>query len=185
MTTSLDKLFEDLTRETAADSKPLPPVESWSPPLSGDIDIVITRAGDWIHEGDPIQRPPLIKLFSSILKREGDEYFLVTPVEKWRIQVEDVPFQVTGLEVANREGVQVLIFETSVGNKVIAGPEHPLRVAIGSEGEPSPYVMIRGGMEGLVARAVFYRLAELAVPGPEQEKAVHGVYSLGQFYPLE
>ena len=183
--TSLDRLYDDIFREIQQSGAKLPPVEKWQPELSGDIDIRIARNGKWFHEGDPINRKGLVKVFSSILKREGDDYFLVTPVEKWRIQVEDVPFSVCGVEVLHRDGVQILVFETSTEEKVIAGPENPLRVLTDTLGEPSPYLLVRGGMEGLLTRSVFYQLAELAVPGPEKEKAVQGVYSLGEFFPLE
>lgn len=181
----LESLFADISQTLAAESPKLPPVARWHPPFSGDIDIVIARNGQWFHEGDAIRRFELVKLFSSILKREGDDYFLVTPVEKWRIRVEDVPFSVTSLDVVEREGVQALVFTTAVGDKVMAGVEHPLRVALNAAGEPSPYVLVRDGMEGLLTRSVFYQLAEHIQPEPEKNKAVQGVYSLGVFFPLE
>jgi uncharacterized protein len=180
--------LEDLIKQIQADypdkSPSLPPVDKWNPPLSGDMDLVIRRNGDWVHEGTVIARHELVRLFSSILKKEGDDYFLVTPVEKWRIQVEDVPFHVTTLEVVEKEGLQVLIFTTSTGDRVIAGPDNPLRVETSESGEPSPYILVRNGMEGLISRPVYYELAELAVTESE-EKAAHGVYSLGEFYPLQ
>ena len=182
---SLDKIFDDISQEIHQNDNKLPPVEKWHPPLSGDIDIRISRTGQWFHEGDPIHRHGLVKVFSSILKREGNEYFLVTPVEKWRIQVEDVPFSVSAVEVLQRDGVQALVFSTATGEKVIAGPENPLRVVTDDRGEPSPYVLIRNGMEGLLARPVFYQLADIAVASAQKEKAVQGVYSLGEFFPLE
>lgn len=181
----LDELFTDISREISGDSPKLPPVGMWNPPLSGDIDIFIARNGDWFHEGEPIKRLPLVRVFSSILKHENGEYFLVTPVEKWRIRVEDAPFSVVDVNRIEKDGIQVLVFQSSVGDRIIAGPVHPLRVAINSSGEPAPYLHIRNGMEGLLTRSVFYQLAEMAVAGPEREKAAQGVYSLGVFFPLE
>ena len=120
------------------------------------------------------------------MKREGDDYFLVTPVEKWRITVEDVPFQVIAVERLERNGEQALQFTTSTGDKVMAGPDHPLRGDIDpGTGEPSPYLLIRKNMEGLLARPVFYQITDYATNGPDTKKAVHGVYSLGHFFPLE
>lgn len=175
---TFDKLLADAQKEAGQNT--LPPVEKWDPPLSGDIDIVINSRGEWWHEGDPIRRESLVKLFASILKKEGDDYFLVTPVEKWRIQVEDAPLLVTDMEVLREDGQQALLFKTHTGDAVLAGREHPLRV-VTEHGEPSPYLMVRGGMEGRLHRNVFYRLAEIA----EQHEGRHGVYSLGEFFPLE
>jgi len=182
---SLDKIVADVSKKIRESSQKLPPVEKWNPPLSGDIDIRITREGTWLHEGDPIKRQGLIKVFSSILKRENGQYFLVTPVEKWHIQVDDAPFSVVSVDLLTQNDLQVLIFETSVGDKVIAGPDNPLRVVTDASGQPSPYLYIRNDMEGLLVRPVFYQLAEIAVLCPEKEKAVLGVYSLGEFFPLE
>ncbi|MGD9662792.1 MAG: DUF1285 domain-containing protein [Porticoccaceae bacterium] len=183
--TALDKLFADISVEISESSAKLPPVQQWNPPLSGDIDILITRNGHWFHEGGEIKRKALVKLFASILKKEGDEFFLVTPVEKWRIRVEDVPFTIVSVDVQQRNDVQVLVFETSVGDKIVAGKDNPLRVEVNSKGEPSPYLLVRHGLEGIINRAVFYQLAELAEPGSGEKKAVQGVYSLGVFFPLE
>lgn len=180
------KAPEDLFNDVIAVSgESLPPVDSWNPPLSGDIDIRIDREGRWYHEGDLIQREALVKLFSRILKREGDEYFLVTPVEKWRIQVDVAPFYVTGLDVLKRQGHQALLFSTSTGEQVMAGSNHPLRLDSQATGEPVPLLMIRGGMMGLLSRPVFYQLVELAESGPGEQEKVMGVYSQGAFFPLE
>src|SRR5690606_32061705 len=133
-----------------------------------------------------IHREGLKRLFSSILKREGGDYYLVTPAEKWRIEVDDVPFFVTGVERVVRDGQEALLFETATGERVVAGQAHPLRVVIDPEsGEPAPYLLVRDGMEGLLARGVFYQLADWACGGPEKKQAVQGVYSLGVFFPLE
>lgn len=139
------------------------PVEKWHPDVSGDLDLVIKRDGRWIHEGRPIERSGLIRLFSSVLWREGDEYFLKTPVEKWRIQVEDVPFHFTTLEVLEQHETPVLRFISQSGDVIDASGEHPIRVVTDAHsGEPSPYLGVRFGMEGLISRSVFLQLADLA-----------------------
>lgn len=161
-----------------------PPVESWHPPLSGDIDIRIARDGAWYHEGGVIARLELVRLFASLLKREGDEYFLVTPVEKWRIQVEDVPFSVVALTCErDPDGIQQLVFVTNVGDQVIAGPEHPLRVEWRPHGGAAPYLCVRRNLDGLLSRPVYYQLADSAEPAPEGDG--HGVYSSGIFFRLD
>jgi len=170
--------------ERAASGAGLPPVEHWDPPPSGDIDIRIARDGTWYHEGVAIERPALVRLFAGLLKREGDEYFLVTPVEKWRIQVEDAPFVLVVLEPrVDVRGRQQLVFFTNVGDPVIAGPDHPLRMAADARtGQPSPYLLVRRNLEGLLSRPVYYQLAELAEPAPGGQG--HGVTSSGMFFPL-
>jgi hypothetical protein len=162
----------------------LPPVERWDPPLSGDIDIRIARDGTWYHEGGSIERLELVQLFASLLKREKDEYFLVTPVEKWRIQVEDAPFVAVALQAETDErGDSRLVFTTNTGDQVVAGPDHPLRVSVDPDSaEPSPYLLVRRNLEALLSRPVFYQLAELAVPGPSG--TTYGVTSQGVFFPL-
>ena len=134
------------------------PVHLWDPPFCGDIDMRIARDGTWFHEGTPIGRPGLVRLFASILKREGDAYFLVTPVEKVGIVVEDAPFVAVDFESVS-EGLR---FETNVGDTVVAGPDHPIRVVRDADsGEPAPYVMVRAGLEALIDRKSFYRLVEI------------------------
>ena len=143
--------------------KNLPPVDQWNPDFCGDIDIRIARNGNWYHEGKPFLRAPLVRLLSSILKREGDEYFLVSPVEKVRICVEDVPFIAVGMTVeesAHGEDA-ALIFRTLTDDVVRLDAEHPLRVQTDSlSGEPRPYIQVRGGMEARIHRPVFYELVE-------------------------
>lgn len=146
-----------------ADEPGIPPLEQWNPEFCGDIDLRIARDGRWYYEGSPIQREAMVKLFSRILWKEGERYFLKTPVEKVGIQVEDVPFQVIDVEHARGEQGPELIFTTSAGDRVRADAEHPIRVEIDpATGEPSPYLMIRFGMEGRIGRNLFYRLVELA-----------------------
>ncbi|SEK62461.1 hypothetical protein SAMN05444413_102381 [Roseivivax marinus] len=165
--------------------KGLPPVDKWTPDLSGTMDIRIARDGTWYHEGGPIRRAGLVKLFSSILKREGDAYFLVTPVEKWRIQVEDAPFVATDVEIEGAGDGQALTFTTHVGDRVVAGPDHAIRVTRDPEtGEPSPYVHVRGGLEALIDRKTFYRLAEVGEVAEREGSDWFGVWSDGAFFAM-
>lgn len=168
-----------------ADTGKRPPVHDWHPELSGDIDIRIAADGVWYHEGSPINRRQLVTVFASILRREGDEYFLVSPVEKWRITVDEVPFFVSRLEVNGQREAQSLTFTTDTGERVTAGKSHPIRVAIDSHsGEPSPYLLIRDNMEGKIARSVFYELAELAASDPDSNGEHYSVFSQGQRFRL-
>ncbi|MEM8824117.1 MAG: DUF1285 domain-containing protein [Pseudomonadota bacterium] len=153
-----------------------PPVHLWNPPYCGEIDIIIKRDGTWFHEGTPIGRPGLVKLFASILKKEDGRHYLVTPVEKVGIQVEDAPF----VAVDFTAGADGLTFETNVGDHVIAGPDHPIRMDLAEDGEPSPYIEIRRGLEALIDRKSFYRLAEIG----EEEQGMFGLRSSGTFFPL-
>ncbi|MEP4249862.1 DUF1285 domain-containing protein [Tateyamaria sp.] len=149
---------------TAAKTRGLPPVHLWNPPFCGDLDMRIARDGTWFYQGTPIGRPGLVKLFSSILKREDGKYFLVTPVEKVGITVDDAPFVAQDFEVSGTGMGQVLTFTTHVGDTAVAGPDHPIRVERDAEtGEPSPYVLIRADLEALIDRKSFYRLVDLGV----------------------
>jgi len=140
----------------------IPPLEKWNPPFCGDIDMRIAADGRWFYEGSPIGREAMVKMFSRVLWREGDRYFLKTPVEKVGIQVDDVPFFVTQVERRKGEKGIELIFTTSAGDRVRADAEHPIRVETDRKtGEPSPYLMIRFGMEGKLARNLFYQRVEL------------------------
>ena len=164
MTDSTDPLAKiEAQLQNREASQGLPPVEKWNPALSGDMDLLIKRDGSWIHEGTPILRKELVHLFSTILKREGDEYFLVTPVEKFRIRVEDAPFLAVAVHPREVDGEPLLEFETLVGDKVVADGEHPIRVDVDNvSGEPSPYILVRCNLEALIARSVFYQLVDMA-----------------------
>jgi uncharacterized protein len=163
----------------------LPPVHLWNPPFCGDLDIRIRRDGTWFYLGTPIGRPAMVRLFSTILKREGDKFFLVTPVEKVGITVEDAPFLAVDFTVEGEGDAQTLTFETSVGDHVTAGPENPLRIVRDPEsGEPSPYVMVRAGLEALIDRKSFYRLVELGTHAPHLGAEWFGLWSGGVFFPV-
>lgn len=169
----------------AAKKGGLPPVHLWNPPFCGDLDIRIARDGTWYYLGTPIGRAPLVRLFSTILKREGDQYFLVTPVEKVGIKVDDAPFVAVDFTVSGEGAGQDLIFETNVGDSATAGRDHPIRVERDPEtGEPAPYIMIRAGLEALIDRKSFYRLAELAVHTEQEGERWFGLWSGGVFWPL-
>ncbi|MGB3245998.1 MAG: DUF1285 domain-containing protein [Sulfitobacter sp.] len=159
----------------AAKTRGLPPVEDWNPPFCGDLDIHIKRDGTWFYLGTPIGRPELVRLFSTILLREGDKYFLVTPVEKVGITVDDAPFVAVDFE---SDG-DALTFQTNVGDSAIAGPDHPIRVERDEQtGEPAPYVLIRRNLEALIDRKSFYRLVDLGV----HHEGWFGVWSHGVFF---
>ncbi len=166
-------------RVAAKKNSGLPPVHLWNPPFCGDLDIRIARDGTWFYLGSPIRRPELVRLFSGILRRKGDAYFLVTPVEKVGITVDDAPFVAVDFEATGHGAAQSLRFETNVGDHVTAGPEHPIRVMRDPQtGEPSPYVMVRAGLEALIDRKSFYRLAEIG----DRQEGWFGLWSEGEFY---
>lgn len=169
----------------AASQKGLPPVHLWNPPFCGDLDIRIARDGTWFYLGTPIGRAPLVKLFSSILKREGDDYFLVTPVEKVGIRVDDVPFVAVDHRVEGAGTDRLLHFTTHVGDEVTAGPETPIRVVLDADsGEPTPYVMVRAGLEARIDRKTFYRLVELGEHETIAGVSQFGLRSGGVFFPI-
>lgn len=162
--------------------KGLPPVHLWEPDYCGDIGMKIARDGQWYYDNSPIGRKKLVRLFSTILRHDKDgEHYLVTPVEKIRVEVEDAPFVATLMQVSGAGQEQILRFETNAGDFAEAGPEHPMRFEIdAATGEPSPYVHVRARLEALIARSVFYDLVELGVV--ENDK--FGVWSHGVFFPI-
>lgn len=175
-----EALFERLLAEQRRQQ--LPPVEKWQPEHTGTIDIRIARDGTWYHEGRPIERHAIVELFATILRREGDAYFLVTPVEKLAITVDDAPFQAVFMERDGEGDGQRLLFTTNVGDHVLADAEHPIDVRE-YDGEPAPYVLVRNGLWALLSRNVFYQLAELAAPVPGDPGKL-GVRSCGEWFEL-
>ena len=165
--------------------KGLPPVHLWNPEFCGDLDMRIARDGTWFYLGTPIGRMPLVKLFSSILRKDGDDYFLVTPVEKVGITVDDAPFVAVDFEVDGNGRDQRITFTTHVGDEAVAGADNPLRVVREPEtGEPSPYVLIRTNLEALIDRKSFYRLVDIGTHETHGEQSWFGVWSDGQFFPI-
>jgi len=151
----------------------------------GEIDIRIGRDGTWFYHGSPIGRKPLVKLFASVLRREGDDYWLVTPVERGRIKVDDVPFTAVEVNAAGTGPSQVLTFRTNLDDEVAADAEHPIRVAYATDsGEPHPYILVRDRLEARILRPVFYELVELAQMHRIGGDEVYGVWSREQFFPL-
>jgi len=163
------------------------PVHLWNPPLSGEMDMRIARDGTWYHEGDPIRRLALAQLFSTILRLDEDaRYYLVTPVERWAIQVDDAPFVAVRLSVSGEGEQQQLLFHTSLEDEVPLDGEHPLRVEIDPQsGEPSPYIRVRANLDALISRTVFYELADLAVEAEVAGVQRIGVWSGGRFFPID
>lgn len=165
--------------------KGLPPVHLWNPPFCGDIDMKIAADGTWFYQKTPIGRPALVKLFASVLKREGDSYFLVTPVEKVGIVVEDAPFLAVEMSVTNAEGGRVLRFRTNVDDWVEVGPGHALRFdEDAANGGLKPMLHVRSDLWAKVTRALFYDLVELGEERDIGGKAMFGVISAGEFFPM-
>lgn len=169
---------------TAAKQVPgrgLPPVHLWNPAHCGEIDIVIKKDGLWFHEGTPIGREALVRLFSTVLRKDPDGFHLVTPVEKMKITVEDAPFIAVRVDQVG----ETLKFLTNVGDEVEAGPDNAIRVEVDPlNGQPRPYLHVRRGLEALIARPVFYELVELAQERPTPDGAQMGVSSNGAWFPV-
>ncbi len=165
-----------------------PPVERWNPPFCGDLDMRIAADGTWYYMKTPIGRPALIKLFASVLKREGDSYFLVTPVEKCGILVEDAPFLAVELKVedaAAGAAGQVLNFRTNVEEWIACGAAHALRFEREADtGGLKPYLHVRRGLWAKVKRALFFDLVELGETRELEGRAMFGVTSMGVFFPM-
>ncbi|MBS0125771.1 DUF1285 domain-containing protein [Thetidibacter halocola] len=169
----------------SATRKGPPPVHLWNPPFCGDLDIRIARDGTWFYLGTPIGRFELVRLFSSILKLEDGKYFLVTPVEKVGITVDDAPFVAVDFAAEGDGDAQVLTFTTHVGDVTVAGKDNPIRVLRDPEtGEPSPYVHVRAGLEALIDRKSFYRLVEIGAHHAVDGIDWFGLWSGGVFFPM-
>lgn len=162
-----------------AEAQKLPPVDQWEPKESGDSEMRIAADGSWYHQGDPIQRPAMVRAFSTILRRETDDsYALVTPYQKLSIEVEDAPFVAVQLESQGSGEDRTLAFRLNTDHLVVAGPDHPLR--FGTD-EPQPYLHVRGGLEAVLARPVYYELVELALT---ENNDPLGIWSAGAFFPM-
>ncbi len=174
--------LEALLKAQAGDR--LPPVERWNPPYCGDIGMAIRRDGTWTYQNSPIGRKPLVRLFSRVLRRDVDDrFYLVTPVEKIDIAVEDAPFLAVEMEVSGTGPEQALVFRTNVDDVVACGPDHPLRFETeAGSGGLKPYLLVRGRLEALVTRALYYDLVELAVT---DDSGRLGIWSNGHFYVME
>jgi len=157
-------LMQSLLKAAESSGDGLPPVEAWNPTHCDTMDMVIRRDGSWWHEGRRITRQRLVKLFACILRKDDDGvHYLVTPVEKQAVQVEAAPFVAVRVDRGEDAGSPVLIFTTNLGDVVVAGPDHPIRVETDPQsGEPQPFVLIRGRLEALINRPAFYELVEMA-----------------------
>ena len=177
--------LEALLKSQAGDR--LPPVDKWDPPYCGDIGMRIARDGTWFYQGSPIGRKPLVKLFSRVLRRDPDErHYLVTPVEKVDVSVDDAPFLAVEMEVRNPGPDQNLVFRTNVDDVVTAGPDHPLRFETeAGSGGLKPYLRVRGRLEALVTRALYYDLVALAEPATIDGREVLCLESGGARFRLE
>ena len=176
--------LEGLTASLPKRSHGLPPVERWNPPFCGDIDMRIAADGTWYYQKTPIGRPALVQLFAGILKREDDKYFLVTPVEKVGLVVEEVPFLAVELRVEQDERGHVLSFRTNVDDWVAAGPGHALRFEVTATGGLKPYLHVRRELWAKVTRALFYDLVELGEEREQNGKTMFGVVSSGEFFAM-
>lgn len=178
--------LEALIARAARAGKGLPPVERWNPSFCGDLDIEIRSDGTWFYMGTPIGRMPLVQLFSSVLRKDDDgETYLVTPVEKIRIRVEDAHFIAVEVDTRTVADEQVLTFRTNVGDVVEAGPDNPIRFVEDKEtGGLKPYLLVRGRLEALVGRSVMYELAELGEEMDVDGKLMFGVRSNGALFPM-
>lgn len=173
----------DLLAQLPNPGEGLPPVHLWNPDFCGDIDMRIARDGTWFYLGTPIGRKPMVRLFSTIIRREGDDYFLVTPVEKVGITVDDAPFVAVLMEVEGEGQSQVLRFTSNVDEVIEAGAEHPLRVTVDpTTQEPAPYLHVRSNLEALIHRNVFYQLVDLCVMREIDGQRWLGVWSHGEFF---
>jgi len=178
--------LEALVSRASHAGKGLPPVEMWNPDFCGDLDMEIKRGGTWFYMGTPIGRAPLVRLFSTVLRKDEDgKTYLVTPVEKVGIKVEDAPFVAVEMNADDVDGEQVLTFRTNVGDMVEAGPDNPLRFHITKEHQQlKPYVMVRGRLEALLARSVMYELIshgeEIEVDG----ELMFALRSNGRVFPI-
>jgi hypothetical protein len=177
--------LEALTASLPREKGRPPPVEQWNPPFCGDIEMKIAADGTWFYQKTPIGRPALVRLFSTILKREGDKYFLVTPMEKVGLMVVDAPFLAVELRHSRDDRGQVLAFRTNVDDWVTAGPGHSLRFTPEpATGGLKPYLHVRRDLWAKVTRALFYDLVELGEERDIADTRMFGVASNGEFFPM-
>lgn len=170
--------------ESGLGAKAKPPLDQWHPELSGDIDIIVNRKGEWLYEGKPIAREAIVRLFSTILRREPDgHYYLVTPVEKWRIQVEDTPLLAHSLRAEGEGAQRTLSVTTNVGEVISIDNDHPLDVgAYPDSDEPRPVVKLAHGLEARLVTSAYYDLAELIAADEPSADGSMGIWSHGNFY---
>jgi len=176
----LPNLAADI-RQHVGDYEEALPVEDWMPEREGEIDIRIAKDGRWFYQGVSMERDSVVQLFSTILRKDGDDYFLVTPVEKMKIMVEDAPFIIRMMDIEGKGKKQKIHVSSNVGDCFTLSAMHPLTVLYSDGGEPSPYVTVRRNLTARISRPVYYELAELAVVS-ESDSERYGIWSDGQFY---
>ena len=177
----LEQILADIESSTATQAAR----RDWNPHHQGKIDIRIAADGTWFHQGRRFKRDSMVKLFAGILRREDDAYFLVTPAEKLRIQVEDAPFVATLVESIEDKGQPAIVFTTNIGEKIVVDHGHPIRVAFdATTREPRPYVHLREGLEALISRSAFYDLLNLATETKRDGVGYLSVTSQGEEFEL-
>ena len=182
--TAAAKQAADDAARTKGTGKPLPPVHLWNPPFCGDLDMRIGSDGTWFYMGTPIGRPALVRLFSTILKREGGKHFLVTPVEKVGIRVDDAPFLAVEMQKQNDGASNLLLFRTNVDDWVRCDAEHRLRFEVASDGALTPYLHVRADLWAKVTRALYYDLVDMGEERMIDGREMFGVVSAGEFFPM-
>jgi uncharacterized protein len=175
---------KEATAGPNAAGKALPPVHLWNPPFCGDLDMRIASDGTWFYMGTPIGRPALVRLFSTILKRENGKHFLVTPVEKVGIRVDDAPFLAVEMRKESDQQGKVLRFRTNVDDWVTCDGEHRLRFEAASDGGLTPYLHIRSELWAKVTRALYYDLVDMGEERMVDGREMFGVTSAGEFFPM-
>jgi uncharacterized protein len=182
----LAALISRAAEQSGSGKRALPPVDKWQPPFCGDLDMEIRADGTWFYMGTPIGRAPLVRLFSTVLRKDEDgRTYLVTPVEKVGIRVEDAPFLAVEMQISESGGDPVLTFRTNVGDVVAAGRDHPLRFeTVGSDRQLKPYLLVRGRLEALVSRPVMYDLVERGTRIDIDGVEMFAVRSAGEIFPI-
>ena len=179
------KGIETIYSFSKSNKKSLPPIEKWNPPFCGDIDMTISKSGKWYYMGSEIKRPAMVKLFSGILRLESDNsYYLVTPVEKVRIQVEDAPFVAVAITKEQSEGINTVTFRTNLNDEIVLSKENPLSIEIKKNDEPSPYIIVRNNLRALISRSVFYELVDLAETMPIDGVPYLAIKSQGEIFKI-
>ena len=179
------KGIETIYSFSKSNKKSLPPIEKWNPPFCGDIDMTISKSGKWYYMGSEIKRPAMVKLFSGILRLESDNsYYLVTPVEKVRIQVEDAPFVAVAITKEQSEGMNTVTFRTNLNDEIVLSKENPLSIEIKKNDEPSPYITVRNNLRALISRSVFYELVDLAETIPIDGGPYLAIKSQGEIFKI-
>ena len=179
------KGIETIYSFSKSNKKSLPPIEKWNPPFCGDNDMIISNSGKWYYMGSEIKRPVMVKLFSGILRLESDNsYYLVTPVEKVRIQVEDAPFVAVAITKEQSEGMNTVTFRTNLNDEIVLSKENPLSIEIKKNDEPSPYITVRNNLRALISRSVFYELVDLAETIPIDGVPYLAIKSQGEIFKI-